>query len=142
MKHRKPGEGGRPAEAWSNAPPFNRFIGFKDTKIGPGQWLIELEAKPGMLNRKGDMHGGIIAAVLDSAMGNAVRTYLTADHAGISTISFSVNYLEPAHGSLVARGHVVRFGSTIATAEATVQDERGADVARATGIFRVIGVRK
>jgi len=142
MKHIKPGEGGRPADAWSNAPPFNRFIGFKYAKVGPGRSQVELEAKPGMMNRKGDMHGGIIAAVLDSAMGDAVRTYLTADHAGISTISFSVNYLEPAHGSLVARGHVIRFGSTIATAEAWVEDERGVDVAHASGIFRVIGARK
>lgn len=142
MRHIKPGEGGRPAEEWSKAPAFNRYIGFQYTKLGEGQSLVELPAKPGMLNRKGDIHGGVVAAVLDSAMGEAVRTYLTADHAGISTISFSVNYLEPAHGSLSARGHVIRFGSSIATAEASVVDERGVEVARSAGIFRVIKGRK
>ncbi len=142
MRHIKPGEGGRPAETWSKAPAFNRFIGFKFTKLGPGLSLVEVAARPGMTNRKGDTHGGIVAAVLDSAMGEAVRTLLTADHAGISTISFSVNYLEPAHGSLAARGRVIRMGKTIASVEAAVEDERGVEVARSSGTFRVIAARK
>lgn len=142
MKHIKPGEGGKPADTWSKAPAFNRFIGFKYTRVGEGLSLVELPVRPEMTNRRGDAHGGVIAAVLDSAMGEAVRTYLTAAHAGISTISFSVNYLEPAHGSLVARGQVIRFGRSIATAEASVQDERGVEVARSAGTFRVIRARK
>jgi len=142
MKHIKPGEGGKPADTWSKAPAFNRFIGFRYTPMGEGLSLVELPARQELTNRKGDAHGGVIAAVLDSAMGEAVRTYLTDAHAGISTISFSVNYIEPAHGALEARGRVVRFGRSIAIAEAAVADGRGVEVARASGTFRVIRARK
>ena len=54
------------------------------------------------------------------------------------TVELSVHYLRPvARGILHAAGHAVRIGREIAYAEAVVTDDRGSDLARASGTYSV-----
>ena len=53
-----------------------------------------------------------------------------------------MHYLRPAtRGALHAAGRAVRIGREIAYAEAVVTDDRGTDVARASGTFSVTAPR-
>jgi uncharacterized protein (TIGR00369 family) len=70
-------------------------------------------------------------------MGLSVRSGLGAGRRHV-TVELSVHYLRPAtRGTLQAVGHAVRIGREIAYAEAVVTDDRGTDVARASGTYSV-----
>lgn len=80
------------------------------------------------------VHGGVLAALLDSAMRCAVYSTLSAG-TGYTTLDLHVRYLRPpteATGALRAEGTVVRTGTTTAVAEGRVTDGRGRLIAHAT----------
>jgi acyl-CoA thioesterase len=88
-------------------------------------------------NSRGEVHGGVVATLLDAAMAVACRSSC-GEGAAATTVSMTVNYLRPAQGRLYARGRTVRSGSTLASMEASVADESGAVVAQAIGTMRII----
>ena len=78
-------------------------------------------------NPMGTMHGGIIATLVDSAMGCAVFSMLPAGTA-YTTLELKTNYVRPivqTTGVVRAEGRVVHPGGRVATTEATVHDEHG-----------------
>lgn len=86
------------------------------------------------------MHGGIVATLVDSAMGCAVATRLPAD-ASFTTLELKTNYVRAitaATGRVYAEGTVVHFGGRIATTEARVFDEHGTMYALATSTCMVL----
>lgn len=117
--------------------PHFRHIGVTQIEAADGRAEVTVSPLAETSNVRGDVHGGIIAAIMDIAVTRAVRA---ADPKiwGLATISLTVNYLEPGRGTLVARGRTVRSGKTIAIAEAEIQGEGGAPVARASAVLRVI----
>lgn len=102
-----------------------------------GHVTLAMSAAEEHLNLQGLVHGGVLATLLDTAMGLAVRSALDPGRRHV-TIEMSVHYLRPAHpGRLVAHGRTLRVGRTIAFAEAEVLDEEGRALASATGTFSV-----
>ena len=96
---------------------------------------IELEADHRHLNPHGTVHGGVIATLVDSAMGSAVLREDTGDEAPV-TIEMKVTYLEPARpGRLRAEATVRRRGKRIIIAEVDVTDDEGTAVAHGIGTF-------
>jgi uncharacterized protein (TIGR00369 family) len=102
-----------------------------------GRVTIGWEARAEHLNLQGLVHGGVLATLLDTAMGLALRSALDPGRRHV-TIEMGVHYLRPAHpGRLRAHGRVVRIGREIAFAEAEVVDAQDRPLARATGTFSV-----
>jgi len=126
-----------PRSDMSEIAPFQRHLGVTRINAKEGRSEVVLGVLEATRNYKGETHGGVIAALMDIAMSRAVRS-VDPDVWGLSTISMTVNYLVPGLGTLLARGHVVRCGRTIAVAEAEIAGEDGTEVARASGVFRVI----
>src|SRR6185312_11724855 len=58
------------------APPFSRATGIRLSAAEHGRAVFEGEASEGFFNPLGTIHGGWIAAILDSAMGCAVHSTL------------------------------------------------------------------
>ena len=78
-------------------------------------------------NPIGSVHGGWIAAILDSAVGCAVHSTL-AKGTGYTTVELKVNYVRAvttATGPLRAEGKVIHVGKQLATAEGRLHDARG-----------------
>jgi uncharacterized protein (TIGR00369 family) len=122
---------------WAKHPPFQNHLGIEIIESKDGTSLLRLPARPENTNRKGDVHGGASATLADLAMSQAVRS--AADGiAGLSTISMTVNFLDAAQGTVIAKGRVLRVGRTIGVAEATVETEDGRVVVHASGSFRLI----
>jgi uncharacterized protein (TIGR00369 family) len=116
---------------------FQRHIGVTRIAAAEGRSEVTLDLVDATRNYKGDAHGGLIAALMDIAMSRAVRS-ANPDAWGFSTISMTVNFLAPGRTALVARGRLVRSGTTIAVAEAEIEGEDGVEVARASAVFRII----
>jgi uncharacterized protein (TIGR00369 family) len=99
---------------------------------------LVLEADERHLNPHGTVHGGVIATLIDSAMGAAVLREDTGDEAPV-TIEMKVTYLEPARpGQLRAEAAVRRRGKRIIIAEADVTDADGTALAHGIGTFTSI----
>jgi uncharacterized protein (TIGR00369 family) len=122
----------------ADARPYYRLLGLR-TEPGtePGRACIRLEGRPELSNARGDIHGGVVASLLDAAMGVAVRS-IYEEGEGATTVSITVNYLEPGRGTLVANARVMRSGQSLASVEADVVDESARRVAHGIATMRII----
>lgn len=93
-------------------------IGARLHGVEAGRVVIELPFAPHITQQHGFVHGGVMAAALDSACGYAASTLMAHD-AGVLTIEFKVNLLAPAQGERFRMvGEVVKPGRTITVTEA------------------------
>ncbi|MBS0562158.1 MAG: PaaI family thioesterase [Proteobacteria bacterium] len=115
-------------------PPVARLIGMDFAAVEHGSVTLRLAPGEHLYNPMGVVHGGMIATLLDSAMGCAVHSTLPAGR-GYTTLEIKVNYLRAvteASGELVAIGRTVHAGRRTGVAEAVLKDARGRTCATAS----------
>ena len=115
-------------------PPIARLMGFSIGAIEEGKVVFSVQPAEFHYNPIGTVHGGMAAALCDSAMGCAVHSQLPPG-TGYTTLELHVNYVRPITtetGRLACTGRVVYLGGRVATAEAKVEDAEGALYAHAT----------
>ena len=97
--------------------------------------IVRLDADEQHLNIAGTVHGGVIASMIDTAMGRAVRAVTEESTA---TSQLTVTFLDPAKpGPLVATARVTKRGSMLTIVEAEVeQDEK--PIAHALATFALL----
>ena len=96
-------------------------------------------AKP-HTNGRGLIHGGLIAALSDNAMGYSCAQAMGWDTSeSLVTISLAVDFIGAAKIGqwLVVESEVIRTGSTICFAQSLIKAD-DAVIARANGTFRVV----
>jgi uncharacterized protein (TIGR00369 family) len=99
-----------------------------------GTGRVVLDAGDDHLNPHGTVHGGVLASMLDVAMGTAVAT---AGGDSPVTVSLTVTYLEPGRpGRLEATAKVRKRGKRLLVVEGQVEQE-GDVVADALATFSV-----
>lgn len=123
--------------SWAAGPPLARHLGIEDGGAAQGVARLSLPHRPEIANRKGDVHGGALMALLDMVAANAVRS-LVPEAAGLSTVMLATAFIAPGRGALHAEGKALQAGGTVAFAEARVTDETGRLVATAQGSWRII----
>ena len=121
---------------------FARWFGLRIAVIGDGISEVHLDVQPHHLNPGGIVHGGVIAAMLDGAIGLALRTRLGIGSRHV-TLQLDVQYISMVKTShlpvlLVAKGTFVHAGSRAAHGEASLFDAGRRLIARATGTFMTI----
>ncbi len=89
-------------------------------------------------NSRGLIHGGLIAALSDNAMGYSCAQAL-GWKASLVTVSLAVDYVGTAGIGqwLAIEGEVIKTGSTICFAQSLIKAD-DAVIARANGTFRVV----
>ncbi len=110
-------------------PPAVKTLGIEPGEAEPGQVTFHLDVGEYHLNPFGIVHGGVLAAMLDTAMGCAVHSLLPAA-VGYVTGEMNVRFLRPAllsGGALVCTGEVVNQGRTTMVATARDRRRAGAD---------------
>ena len=123
-----------------SAPPSATHLGARFLSADPatGKVVIEFTARPEFVNPAGVIQGGFLTAMLDDTMGPA-GAIATRGEYFTTTLDLTVSFLAPAKvGKLIGRGEVVQLGNTIAFLAATLEDEEGRIVARATSTARLI----
>lgn len=91
------------------------------------------------LNRRDKMHGGIVAAIADNAMGNLVLCVANKGHA--STVNLNVNYLRavPLGGHIIVKSQIDKLGKNLVYAKALgFLSENNKEVFSATGVFSIM----
>ena len=85
------------------------------------------------------LHGGVVMALLDSAMGHAVAFHVHPQGRINAAAQMNVNFLAPIRSGLLrARARVVKLGKRLAVVEAHAEDEHGTSVAIATATHSLI----
>jgi uncharacterized protein (TIGR00369 family) len=119
------------------ASPFHAAFGVTVDHATAGEVRLGWEARPEHRNLQGLVHGGVLATLVDIAMGLAVRSVVGPTRRHV-TIDLNVHYLRPtAPGRVAAIGTTLRVGSQIAFAEGSLTDQAGRMVVRASGTYSV-----
>jgi uncharacterized protein (TIGR00369 family) len=116
-------------------PPIASHFAFSLAAVEPGEVRFTCTPDESAYNPIGVVHGGLVCTLLDSVLGCAVQSTLSAGE-GYTSIELKVNYLRAVHahtGELTARGWVTKPGRRVAFADAEVRDASGKPVATATG---------
>ena len=108
-------------------PPFAVLMGMWITEVSEGRVVFAAEPAEFHYSPLGTMHGGVIATLLDSAMGCTVQSMLPAG-TGYTTLELKVNYLRPIlikTGVTRCEGKIIHIGGRTATAEGRLTDADG-----------------
>jgi len=114
-------------------------LGSRDQSVdaGSGEVRLRFLADRQFSNRHGTVEGGMLAAMLDSATGNAVIANLPPDRTAVTT-RLDTTFVKPAAlGPLTATARLVKLDDRSASAEAELIDGSGQVVARARAELRV-----
>ena len=105
---------------------FAGRLGVVVEQADDGTARLAFEATDEHLNPAGTVHGGVLATLVDTAMGTAVRS-MTGDEDVPATSQLTVTYLRPGKpGRLAVTGRVRTRGEHLTVCEADVeQDGRG-----------------
>lgn len=118
--------------------PFGRFLNMSVELGEPGRAVGYVEATDEHLNPYGIVHGGVVSALIDTAMGAAVAPMLNEGER-CATIEMQVRFLRTAGvGTLRAEAGVIKPGRTVFHVDCTVVDDDGRTVATGTATFAVI----
>jgi uncharacterized protein (TIGR00369 family) len=100
-----------------------RQFGFVLRSAGPGRASLQMRVRPRHMQVHGVVHGGVLAALADTAGGLA--TYMTAPKGTrVATVEMKMNYLEPvSRGIVLAEARVIRRGKNLAVVDCDLQQE-------------------
>ena len=104
------------------------LIGASLSAVEPGYVEIRLPFRDDLTQQKGYVHGGILGMIGDSACGYAAFSLMPAD-CSLVTVEYKINILNPATGSLVAQGRVIKPGRTLTVTRGDVYADDGRHVA-------------
>ncbi|MBY0086587.1 PaaI family thioesterase [Brevibacillus sp. M2.1A] len=116
------------------------FLGLKGEFIDEERqsYRFELPLTPFMHNSGGVVHGGILATLIDSAMGSLINRSLPPNQYAVTT-ELKLNYLLPGTGErLRAEASFLHRGHTLVVMEGSVYDDRDRRIAHGTGTFIVL----
>lgn len=116
---------------------FAGRLGAVVTGTEEGTARLEFEATDEHLNPAGTVHGGLLATLVDTAMGTAVRS-ATDDGDVPATSQLTVTYLRPGKpGRLTVEARVRTRGEHLTVCEADV-DQDGRNLVHAVATFALL----
>lgn len=133
-----------------NLVPFNRHIGFELTHIADDRVHGRLEMRPELIGNmhKQILHGGVMAAVLDSIGGCAAVAAAFARLSGepreerlrriaqLGTIDMRMDFLRPGRGQhFIATAEVVRIGSKICATVMHLRNDEDQLIATSNAVY-------
>lgn len=112
-----------------------KHLGMRVVIGGDGKAGVELEVTEKLLQRLGNMHGGALASVIDSAIGVAINQQLRPEEDAV-TVELKINYLRPVNkGKIRGEGKVIQIGQKIIVAQGEIINESGEIVAIGMATF-------
>jgi uncharacterized protein (TIGR00369 family) len=120
---------------------YGRTNGMALTVPVPGHAEYRMTVRDEHLSSPNTCHGGVLAGLMDAALGAAALTLAFTKLEFVSTVEFKMNYLHAVHlhDTLVARGEVDHAGNSLVVSSCVVyRVQEGQDdvaVARGMGTF-------
>jgi len=124
--------------AFIPASPFARELGIELVDVRPGEAELRLPYAPRLATLGDVVHGGAIAALLDTAsMAAAWSDDIVPEQLAGATVSMSIDYVAAARGAdLTATAHAVRRGRSLCFCEVEVTEPGGGVIAKGLAVHR------
>lgn len=121
--------------------PFLAMLGAELVERGEGTATLALNLSEMHLRTRGIAHGGVIATLLDTAMGVAVSTQTPEDSFAV-TCQLNVHFIRPGWNGerLMISASVSHSGTTTSVAQAEMATGSGVRVAIASGTFSYVRI--
>ena len=117
---------------------YGRANGMALAVPAPGQAEYRMAVGADHLSSPNTCHGGVLAGLMDAALGAAALSLAFTAHEFVSTVEFKMNFLHAVHlhDALVARAVVDHTGNRLLVCSCVIYRvaEGGAEVAVARGL--------
>jgi uncharacterized protein (TIGR00369 family) len=114
--------------------PFWRWFGIRVTSLEAGRAEVELPPASHFLNVNQAVHGGVIASLMDSVMGIAIRS-VSPDPAVTQSLTTQFLRAPSPSATMRASAEVIRQGRQVVSVQARVEDEGGRLIAVGLAAF-------
>ncbi|WP_226163085.1 PaaI family thioesterase [Hymenobacter terricola] len=127
--------------AYNHMNHYGRANGMALTVPTPGQAEYRMTVRDEHLSSPNTCHGGVLAGLMDAALGAAALSLAFTSLEFVSTVEFKMNYLHAVqlHDVLVAKGVVDHAGNTLVVSSCViyrvVAGKEDVAVARGLGTF-------
>lgn len=124
--------------------PICETLDFFMVLVEPGHVVFQGNPRPEFCNPMGSVHGGWMAALLDSCASCSVQSMLPAGK-GFLTLELKVNFIRAVMtdvGPLRAEGKIVNFGNRVGVAEGRLTDANGRLYGHAVVTCLILDVNK
>ena len=120
--------------------PFARLLGIEADLVEPGHAVLSIKIRDDLKRNGGIAHGGVAAALIDSAMAFAIVPLLE-ENERTTTVDLTIHYMRPlTDGTARASARVVRAGRRIITVSAELFDSQEKLAATALSTYLRISV--
>ena len=131
---------------------FNTVLGLRVVSLAPEAPQLAFDMQPNLIGhyQHSRLHGGVIAAVLDTVAGLAVTVGIAEKFSNetaeqvvhrfgrIGTIDLRTDYLHQGIGhTFTATGHLTRLGGRIASVQMRLENESGLLIATGSAAYVV-----
>jgi uncharacterized protein (TIGR00369 family) len=104
--------------------PFAKLLGIELDSQEPGHAVMSMKIRDEHKQNHGVVHGGGVAALIDSAMALAIMPMLAEDER-TTTVDLTIHYLRPlTEGTARASARVIRAGRRVITVSAELFDHK------------------
>ncbi|WP_353135821.1 PaaI family thioesterase [Limnohabitans sp.] len=116
--------------------PFVDHLGFELVFFDDGQSELSYTPEPEHMNSFNVTHGGAVMTLLDVTLATAARS--VDKGMGVVTIEMKTSFMQPASGTLTAKGRLIHRTRNMAFTEGTLFDAAGSACAHATATFKYV----
>jgi len=110
-------------KANADAPGMPGFLGCEFTDIGPGRLVAALEVRDELLTPFGNLHGGVMAGLVDHVLGCVLYPLMERGQ-WAATTEFKLNYLAPVStGQVIAESTVLSMTRRTAVVQVRVTNK-------------------
>ncbi|WP_210465838.1 PaaI family thioesterase [Rufibacter roseolus] len=123
-------------------PPLLETLHFRAVSIQEREAIFEFQPQVFHYNSIGTVHGGVVSALLDTAMGATLHTMLPA-HLSYTTLELKTNFLKAVtleSGVLRAVGKIIHKGKTTSFIQAQLLNKQGEVFAHGVGTCLIINL--
>ncbi|RLE25762.1 MAG: PaaI family thioesterase [Actinobacteria bacterium] len=118
--------------------PLRDFLGMELTGDEPGGGTATIDITEKHHNPNGVVHGAVLFAMVDTAMGKATMSVLD-ENFFCATIEVSLRFIRPVgNGTVVAEATVLKRGRHVVHLDARIHDAEGRLIATSDGTFAII----
>jgi len=96
--------------------------------------VLKLPFREELTNGSGTVHGGVLAALADTAVAFALSTNFDGKM-GFATSDLTIHFFRRARGDVWARARIIKKGRRVNVGEVDLVDEHGESVGRAMTSF-------
>lgn len=120
--------------------PLKQYLGMEFTGDDPGVGIATILIGPEHANPNGVVHGAVLFALADTAMGKATMSVIDEPGVYCASIEVSLRFIRPAAvGGLTATATLVKRGRNLVHLEAHIGGDDERLIATAAGTFAILG---